>query len=314
MRFDEILSEIDRRGFLRGAAGVAGAAGLGALGVLSYNKLKPKSSEYDKPAEPTDIEETVDAIRRAQLQATEYQKIAPKIIKPVSLYNRPEIPLIRTFLQAKSSASPAELAQFLAQCHAETGGFVNLDEKLGWTSLERFYDTFKKKLLALIKSRRGDDSLKDDHEQEAYEHARELISAPDEYKRPLIANSVYANRYGNGPPETGDGWNYRGKGFLHLTFKDNYREIGGEALVNNPDLLLTDLDWAMFTAVNFWLKKVAPKIRNWNNTAAVTRIINPGAGPESVEKRDRLFNRYMREMSELISQARQHPRQNQGLK
>ena len=314
MRFDEILSEISRRGYLKKAGTAAGVAGLGGLALYAYNKLK-KPSEFDKPTKPVDIEQTIDTIRRAQLQASEYQQIAPKIIKPISVYNRPEIPLIRTFLKAKSGASPAELAQFLAQCNAETGGFVNLDEKLGWTNLERFYNTFKKKLLNIIRLKKQDPSLSGkDHEQEAYEHARELINAPDEYKRPLIANSIYSNKYGNGPPESGDGWNYRGKGFLHLTFKDNYREMGGETLVNNPDLLLTDLDWAMFTAVNFWMKKISGRIRSWEDTATVTRIVNAGAGQESIEKRERLFRRYLREMPELLSHAKIPYKKNDQLK
>ena len=316
MRFDEILSEIGRRGLLRKVAGAAGVAGLGALGVSGYNKLKPKTSEYDKPAEPTDIEETVDAIRRAQLQAAEYQKIAPKIISPARVYDKPQIPLLRAFLRAKSSASAEELAQFLAQCHAETGKFISLDEKLGWNDLERFYNTFKKKLLALIKwmKQQGDKHLSDNHEQEAYEHARKLIASPDEYKRQIIANSVYANRYGNGPPESGDGWNYRGKGFIHITYKDNYREMGGETLVNNPDLLLTNLDWAMFAAVNFWLKKVAPTIRDWNNTAAVTKIVNSGESKKGVDSRDRLFREYLRKMPELLREVKQYPKKDRGLK
>ena len=37
-----------------------------------------------------------------------------------------------------------------------------------------------------------------------------------------IANRVYANRMGNGPESSGDGWKYRGTGALQLTGKDNH--------------------------------------------------------------------------------------------
>lgn len=59
-----------------------------------------------------------------------------------------------------------------------------------------------------------------------------------------IANTVYANHYGNGGPETNDGWNFRGKGYLGTTFKANYialRDHTGIDVVSNPDLVTTDL-------------------------------------------------------------------------
>src|SRR5690606_20164952 len=36
-----------------------------------------------------------------------------------------------------------------------------------------------------------------------------------------IANDVYANRMGNGGPETNDGWRYRGQGYKMLTGRYN---------------------------------------------------------------------------------------------
>lgn len=50
-----------------------------------------------------------------------------------------------------------------------------------------------------------------------------------------LANKVYANRNGNGPESSGDGWRYRGRGPVQLTGRANYRKFG---LENNPDKAL----------------------------------------------------------------------------
>ena len=53
-----------------------------------------------------------------------------------------------------------------------------------------------------------------------------------------IGNTIYGNRYGNAQDE---GYKYRGRGLIQLTFKDNYRTYGPKAghpeIVENPDLV-----------------------------------------------------------------------------
>ena len=69
-----------------------------------------------------------------------------------------------------------------------------------------------------------------------------MAGAPDAHLNTLtrnqdpqgFANEVYANINGNGPQSSGDGWRYRGRGFLQVTGRANYRARGYEA---NPELL-----------------------------------------------------------------------------
>ena len=59
----------------------------------------------------------------------------------------------------------------------------------------------------------------------------------------LIANNIYSNRYGNGAPNTGDGWRYRGHYPCMLTFRSAYEACNVELGIPDieaPDLLLND--------------------------------------------------------------------------
>lgn len=63
---------------------------------------------------------------------------------------------------------------------------------------------------------------------------------------------VYGGKYGNGSNE---GYKYRGRGFNQLTFRGNYEAIGKEInkdIINNPDLILTDLEIATDAMIAFF--------------------------------------------------------------
>ena len=80
-----------------------------------------------------------------------------------------------------------------------------------------------------------------------------------------------------GNTEVGDGERYKGRGFIQLTGRDNYRRAGdalGLPLEANPDLAARP-DVAAKVAVWYWKNRVASKVKNFHNTKQVTRAINP---------------------------------------
>lgn len=77
------------------------------------------------------------------------------------------------------------------------------------------------------------------------------------YKPMKIANRIYANKGGNGPEESGDGWKFRGRGLIQVTLQRNYL-IRGKRLVSNPMYFLDNPDflllpeWAVRASADYW--------------------------------------------------------------
>lgn len=118
--------------------------------------------------------------------------------------------------------------------------------------------------------------------------AKEYARKPE-----AIANIVYANRMGNGDTSSGDGWRYRGRGFIQLTGKNNYTALSkdtGIDYINNPDLLLREAD-AMISALWFWKKNNLNRYADRNDIKGLTRRIN--GGYNGLNHRINLFRKYM---------------------
>jgi predicted chitinase len=92
-----------------------------------------------------------------------------------------------------------------------------------------------------------------------------------------IGARVYANRMGNGDEASGDGYRYRGRGFIQLTGKDNYRafsEFIGDDVVAQPDRVATH--YPVDSAVFFWIRNDLNELADLDDVVAVTRRINGG--------------------------------------
>lgn len=157
----------------------------------------------------------------------------------------------KTLLKKWEISTPLRVAHFMAQIDHESG-LKPISENLNY-SAEGLLKTFSKYFTS----------------SQAKIYARQ----PEK-----IANRVYGNRMGNGDEVSGDGWKYRGRGFLQITGKNNYvklREDTGVDYVNNPDLLLTEAD-SMISACWYWKTNNINRFADKDDLDGVSDLINLG--------------------------------------
>ena len=99
-----------------------------------------------------------------------------------------------------------------------------------------------------------------------------------------IANKVYANRMGNGDENSGDGFKFKGRGIFQLTGKENYQKF---KCLENPQKLITDKDFTIRIACDYWLSKKLNEIADKNDIIEVSRKIN--GGKIGLEERKEIF-------------------------
>jgi putative chitinase len=169
--------------------------------------------------------------------------------------------------------SPQRLAAFLAQIAHESGSLSTIAESFDY-SVPALAATFPRVMTTALASSYG-------------RRANERF-VPIE-RQTQIANLVYANRYGNGDPASGDGWRYRGSGLLQITFRANFVQAGkalGIDLENRPDLLRTDASVATLAAAFFWNSRGLNALADASDFDTITRRINPAmAGSPDRRKR-----------------------------
>jgi len=167
------------------------------------------------------------------------------------------------------------LAHFLAQCALESSGFTATVENFNYRAA-RLVQVFPKYF-------RGVD--------------------PNAYANnpSKIANRVYANRMGNGDEASGDGFKFRGRGYIQLTGKNNYTSFStfvGEDCVANPDLVATKYPLASaafyFKSNNIWA--ICDKGADDATVTRVSTAVN-GNPPHAVTERLQNFKLFMRALS-----------------
>lgn len=155
----------------------------------------------------------------------------------------------------------ARVASFLAQTGYESSQFNRLEENLNYSSAQRLMKVWPKRF------------------------PEEATTTPYINNPQHLGNFVYGNRLGNGPPSSGDGFRYRGRGVLQLTGRSNYAEatkILGVDLIGKPEQL-TDKRHAAMSAAWFWSTRGLNALADdrtddsdLEDFAEITRRINGG--------------------------------------
>jgi len=154
---------------------------------------------------------------------------------------------------AAGVTTPLRLAHFLAQILEETGGLVITTES-GNYSAERMCEVWPGRFHSIAAA-------------EPYAHNAEKLF-----------NQVYANRMGNGPPSSGDGFLYRGRGILQTTGREAYRKYGkrcGVDFESNPDLVF-DARYALMPALAEWTDSKCNELADRDDIHSITKRVNGG--------------------------------------
>lgn len=109
-----------------------------------------------------------------------------------------------------------------------------------------------------------------------------------------IANRVYANRMGNGPESSGDGWKYRGRGLMQLTGKNNYTAFAKSMgmTVDQAIAYLETKEGAAMSAGWFWHTNALNALADAQRFTDLTKRIN--GGTHGLEGRKALWNRALK--------------------
>lgn len=91
-----------------------------------------------------------------------------------------------------------------------------------------------------------------------------------------IANNVYANRLGNGPESSGDGWKYRGVGWIQTTGKTNIQNALvaiGLSKDSEPNVL-AEPDKAALSAAFFWKSNGCNELLDKDAFSQSVKVVN----------------------------------------
>jgi len=104
------------------------------------------------------------------------------------------------------------------------------------------------------------------------------LAAQYAHNQPAIANRVYANRMGNGPENSGDGFAYCGRGLIQLTGKTNYTRFAESIDIPLKDTTeyLGTFSGAVQSACWFWETNKLNVLADKSDIVGISKIVNGG--------------------------------------
>jgi putative chitinase len=183
-----------------------------------------------------------------ELTQEQLQQIIPKN-KYVSYW----YDALRQLLPQYEINTSERIAAFLAQCAHESGGFVFIKENLNyrWQSLRKVFPKYF-----------PTDALAQQYEKQ-----------PEK-----IANRVYANRMGNGPEESGDGYKFCGRGLIQVTGRENYSWFAASLQITPEEAseYMETFEGAAQSACWFWESNNLNQWADKRDILTLTKRINGG--------------------------------------
>lgn len=155
--------------------------------------------------------------------------------------------------------SPYRLCHFMAQVAHETGGFTIIRESLHYTSTKRIREVWPAR----------------------------FRNKPDDELKPLVKNgialgdAVYMGRMGNSMP--GDGYAYRGGGFLQTTGKEAVESYAKALGLKPSPALLDDIGVTLRFACLEWKESNCCEYADENDLTKVSKAINVGSATSNVK-------------------------------
>lgn len=160
----------------------------------------------------------------------------------------------------------ARVGDFIGQCAHESANFTQLNENLNY-SAQGLANTWPNRFAV-----KGADG------KPIKPYAPNELATTIQRNPEQIANNVYADRMGNGNVESGDGWQFRGRGLIQLTGRANYTAFGSTVDMTPEQVVeyVQTCEGAVASACWFWTTNKLNQYADSGDIETMTRRINGG--------------------------------------